>query len=589
MKSRTSFCNFSALKKDVRRFAPLWGLYCVGAVLVYLILMLESTSYYRSDALASCLPAMTLINFGYAFLSAQVLFGDLFTPRLCNALHALPLRRETWFGTHLTAGILFSLVPNTVFAVLSAATMALGLGWPVPLYWLLGSTLQYLCFFGIAVFCTMLTGNRFAMTVVYGLLNFGSMLIWLLINTFYEPLLAGIRIDQEPFIALSPFVKLIEEYDVIELVSQKVTDVYGGVIHRWVDGVHFSPAIRWYGVYAAVGVLLMGASLVLYRKRKLECAGDFMAFSSTEPVLLSVYTLAVAVIFHLFSEILGSGLERFVFLIVGLAVGYFTGTMLLERTTRVFGLRSLAKFAVFVAVFGLSLGLTALDPLGITRWVPDAEDVEKVNLSNRYEIHGYSERNLDITDPAEIAEIVAAHEYVIGRSADDELTEFHGNATFNVCIEYTLKNGSTRTRFYEVNVLNDAGQALEKYFSSFEFVMGFPEAEIPEMGRKMFRIYGEDFREDRYFQGELTESFDGEALLRAIAADCAAQNMSQVYSYHYMEEKGWDRTTYLEMGFDYDEENGYQEYIYLNIFPESVHTLRWMEENGIYDPEGKME
>ena len=589
MKSRTSFCNVSALKKDVQRFAPLWGLYSVGLALLYLVFMLESTSYYRAENLGDILPAIMLMNFGYAFLSAQVLFGDLFTPRLCNALHALPLRRETWFGTHVTAGILFSLVPNTVFAVLSAATMCLGLGWPVPLYWLLGSTLQYLCFFGIAVLSIMLTGNRFAMAVVYGLLNFGSALIWALADQLYEPLLTGIRFDQEPFFAFSPFIKLIEEYDVIGLVSQKVTDAFGGVIHRYVEDVYFSPAIWWYVIYAAAGIVMLGVSLVLYRKRKLECAGDFMAFKSTEPVLLIVYTLAVGVVFHLFSEILGDGPEKYIFLIVGLAVGYFTGTMLLERNTRVFRLRVVAGFVLFVAVMVLSLGLTALDPLGITRWVPDGEDVEKVNLSQRYEIYGYSERNMDITDPDEIAEIIAAHEYSIGRTHADELREYDGSSMFNVCIEYTLKNGRTVTRFYEVNVLSEAGRALNKYFSSFEYVMGFPEEEIPRMAEKLFRIYSEDYREERYVQGELTENFDGESLLRAIAADCAAGEMSQIYGYHYSAKDGWDRTTYLEMGFDYDVENGYQEYIYLNLYPECVNTLGWMAENGIYDAEGKTE
>ena len=37
-------------------------------------------------------------------LAALVLFGDLDNPRMCNALHALPLRRETWFFSHAAAG-----------------------------------------------------------------------------------------------------------------------------------------------------------------------------------------------------------------------------------------------------------------------------------------------------------------------------------------------------------------------------------------------------------------------------------------------------------------------------------------------------
>ena len=579
MKSRVSFFNFHAFKKDVRRFAPLWGLYSVGLALAYLILMTEPTSFYRADMLAESLMAMVPVNFGYAFLCVQLLFGDLFQSRLCNALHALPLRRESWFGTHVAAGIAFSVVPNLVFAVLSAATMKVGLGWPVPLYWLLGNALQYLCFFGIAVFSVMLTGNRFAGAVVYGLINFLSMLVWWLADSLYEPLLPGVRVAGDGFIVCSPVVKLLTLDDVIHLQSHQVKDVYGGIIHRYVESVALSGEIWWYAGYAAAGIGLLVVSLLLYRKRALECAGDFMAFKSTEPVLLVIYTLAVGGFFHLFSEVLGSGPEQYIFLVVGLLVGYFTGTMLIERSTRVFRRKTFLRFALFAAVFALSLGLTALDPLGITRWVPDGEDVVSVNLSTRYEHYGYSEGDMDITDPDAIGEIIAAHEYQIGRTHADELREYDDAIMFNVCIEYTLKNGTTHSRFYEVNVLSECGEALKEYYGSFAYVMGFPESEIPAKAKDTIRIYSMNHQEE--LDGHISPAMDPEALLRAIAADCAAGTLCQVGAYHGGD---WNYTTYMEIGFRTDVENSNMDYRFLHVYKDSVNTLRWMEENGLYDP-----
>jgi hypothetical protein len=54
----------------------------------------------------------------YALVCALTLFGDLFNSRMCNAIHALPLRRESWFCTHALTGLCFSVVPNLVFALL---------------------------------------------------------------------------------------------------------------------------------------------------------------------------------------------------------------------------------------------------------------------------------------------------------------------------------------------------------------------------------------------------------------------------------------------------------------------------------------
>lgn len=582
MKSRISFFNFPAFKKDVRRFAPVWVLYSVGLAMIYMILMMENTPYYRANALAGVVTVMVVINAGYGFLNAQLLFGDLFDARLCNALHAMPLRRETWYGTHLVSGLAFSVVPNLVFALVCAATMNLGIGWMAPWYWLLGSTLEYLCFFAVAVFAMMITGNRFAGLVVYGLMNFCSLLVLWLVDTLYQPLLPGIRVSSEPFLWFSPFVQMLSEDEMIQVLGTRIQNSYGQT-HWVIQKVVLDRGFAWVAVYAALGAALLIAGLWLYRKRPLECAGDFMAFKSTEPVLLTVYTLAVGTFFYLFSEIFGESLLNYLFLVFGLAIGFFTGTMLLRRTTRVFRGRTFLRFGIFVAVFFLTLLLTWVDPLGISRWVPDADDVASVNLSNRYEHHGYSEHDMDLTDPAAIADILAVHEYQIGRTHADELAEYDGSSLFNICIEYTLKNGATRTRFYEVNVLSEAGQTLKKYLSSFEFVMDFPEEQIPEKAEEIFHIYSEAMRENSDDNVNYVNRFDREALLRAIARDCAEGNLSQIYGYHYTAEKGWDRTTYLEIGFAEDWENSDQTYIYLNIYPECVHTLHWMEANGLYD------
>ena len=98
MRSRISSSKATALKKDFSRFAPLWILYTVAGLLFFIpLLLLVDDAKAAAGMLAGSLPVFVWINLFYAAICAQVLFSDLFTPRLCNALHSLPLRRSQWF------------------------------------------------------------------------------------------------------------------------------------------------------------------------------------------------------------------------------------------------------------------------------------------------------------------------------------------------------------------------------------------------------------------------------------------------------------------------------------------------------------
>ena len=142
MKSRTSFFNKTVFKKDLTRFAPAWGV-CTILMLLALISMADrSYAYYRLQNVRDSITVMSWLNLIYAAVVAQLLFGDLFQSRMCNALHALPLRRESWFGTHVVSGMAFSLLPNLVIALLGLPILRLETGWSAVFWWLLASELQ---------------------------------------------------------------------------------------------------------------------------------------------------------------------------------------------------------------------------------------------------------------------------------------------------------------------------------------------------------------------------------------------------------------------------------------------------------------
>ena len=170
MKLRTSFFNITALKKDIKRFAPLWGLYTIFQLLFILLLWEseESSARFMNNA-PYIMQSMGVLNFAYAGLCALVLFSDLFNSKMCNALHAMPLRREGWYLTHLVAGLSFCIVPNLLGTILASVFLqeyCYG-----AFLWLAVSVLQFVFFFGVGTFSMMCAGNRLGAAAMYGKLS----------------------------------------------------------------------------------------------------------------------------------------------------------------------------------------------------------------------------------------------------------------------------------------------------------------------------------------------------------------------------------------------------------------------------------
>ena len=209
MKSRTSSFNTTVFKKNITRFAPLWGAYLIFMLLVMIGISGERFAYYRLQNVRECVTAFAWINLFYGAAVAQMLFGDLYNSRMCNALHALPLKRECWFGTHVVSSIAFSLLPNLLIALIALPVMRLEAGWTAVFWWLLASELQFLFFFGIAVLCIMLSGNRLGQIAYYGMINFAGLLTYWMVSAVYQPFLHGVQFPEEPFIQLCPLAQLV--------------------------------------------------------------------------------------------------------------------------------------------------------------------------------------------------------------------------------------------------------------------------------------------------------------------------------------------------------------------------------------------
>lgn len=544
MKLKTLSSEKAVFRKNITRFVPVWAIYCVFLLISLMTIRGNNNMNGLPHALADFSIFMCFVNGVYALVCALTLFGDLFNSRMCNAIHALPLRRESWFCTHALTGLCFSVVPNLVFALLMMPCKD-AMNW----LWLVLSTLQFLLCFGTALLCIQLTGSRFAATVVYGLIHFGALLIYWLIESLYVPLLPGVVVDVDIVALLCPLVIYIGNMPVVYSFYPEL-DAY--II------IHNSTGWTYLAIMAVVGIAFGALALVLYRRRQLESAGEFMAVKVLNPVFLVIYSLVVAAVFHGMCVLFMDG-ESWIFLMIGLTVGYFTGQMLLKRTTRVFGMRQLRGFAVLALCFVLSFVVTFLDPMNITGWVPEAEKVSAVMINNK-----------ELTDPALVEQVIRFHEEV-SKDYDGYENDYYLQTNKRITLAYRMKSGRIVRRAYWVDIDSVAGELLRPVVSSPEYVL---EEFYPAFDhtRKDFSIqvlnnYHETIPR-RYYQ----------ELMECLILDCQEGNLPQDWW-------NWnDVKDSVELRLIIDINDYRYDYTYLEVTDRATHTVQWLKDHGYWHP-----
>lgn len=601
MKSKTSFFNGTVFKKNLTRFAPVWGLYILCLLLGMVLLLDADITYWFPAHFADLVNIMAIVNLGYALLVAEILFGDLYNTRMCNALHAMPMRRECWFFTNVSSGVFFSLLPTVIMA--AAATLIIGIfssmvnGWQIPLYWLLANTLEYTFFFGLAVFSAFCSGSRVGMAVVYAILNFFSYMGYFLLDTVYVPALHGVVLQSELFEQLCPTAWVASR----EFIDCTRHDEFMGYTPDGHEKYNiygtFQLTDEWHYLWiiAAVGILLTLVALVMYRRRRLECAGDVISTKKLEPVFMVLFSLSAAVVCHfIITQMLGFGYGEgySIFLFIGLAVGWFAGRMMLERQSAVFRKgRNWLGLAVLAAVFGLSMYINTLDPFGIVTWMPEAEEAALVEFGVGWR------GEVDSDDPQVIADVLRIHELALEEmiTAEDISAEELKRVTKEPSLEsvdepdyrescsfsvgYTLKDGRKVQRRYYLWIDSEAGRLLERYASSVEAIF---HIETPE---DLLNIAAApDFMavEGVQLPKELLTKETMESFLRAVIADCEAGTMAQYSGFHdskVIDEENLQLQYYsveLQLG-------GGKDYMYLNIYADSENCMAWLESIDILD------
>lgn len=442
MKSRISCCNAGLLRRTLLRGAPLWGLWTLGGLLLlplHLLSLFRVDSREATEYLLGITQVGTVLVFGYGLLVAWFLFAYLYNTRTAYHYGSLPLRRETQFLTRYLAGLLFHLVPAAVTALLTIVAAALqgancvvaaGIFFAV-------TSLVYLFYYSLAVLIAQLVGHIAALPVLYVVLNFTSVVLETILAGVIRTLTFGMDSGQDLWPDwLSPFYYALRR----NLFGYKTI---------WDDVTGEFQSVQFNGWVPALIFGAVGLGFLLFRKRHLETAGDVIAVSFLKPVFLYALSLGSGIVLGcLLSDYLFyNGQNRFLTMLIcmllGTALGYWAGQMLLHKSLRVLSKGNWVRCGAVMLVVAAGMLGCRYDITGFSRYVPDAADVQSVMM-------GYG--GGIVTDREIIEETVALHQQIVDQRYAIESEAARADWAPSFRITYQLQDGSYVLRSFSLPV-----------------------------------------------------------------------------------------------------------------------------------------
>lgn len=491
MKSKTSCFNKTIFLKNITRFWPIWALYLVilfFSMPVSLFLRTRQTIYYETgmspaaDRLSNMLECISTnlkptLPFIFAILCAVAVFSYLYNAKSCNMIHALPVKRGELFLTSYLDGLLFLFVPQIITFLLSLFVCIMNNVTAVEylFYWLVYTMGMSFFFFSSAVFCCMLTGQYAAGFAYYFLGNTIYAIIKSLISTIVSILCYGMTAASGIFgmttskdLFFSPIVYLTNKVDIFWDFD---SDFYN-ITEVTISGGNII------ALYCIPAVILIVVSVLFYRKRHLECAGDIVSFFWMKPIFRWLVAFCagsgLAIVFTqlFFVDTRYAAIVLFICTILFSCICFFLAEMLLKKQFRVFRKKCWIEWGICACATLFILGSINGDLFHVERKVPGVNDTAAAVLSCNYD--------LVLTDPEDIRELEDIHQTIIdnktsyknyyydhmrmgntnistwertsGFSSDQEITEEmqSGSSLSYITLHYYLKNGREIIRNYYI-------------------------------------------------------------------------------------------------------------------------------------------
>ena len=630
MRSKTSYFDFVLFRKTLTRFWPVWFAYAFIWLMVLplqigsnLARIMSYPNFVYSDTLYTLqhLPLSVAMHGGLAIsliaccVSAMCVFSHLYSSRASAAYAVLPIRREGAFISVALAGILPLLFVNVLVFLITLLIEAVSgaVFLPALVTWLGAVSLIVIIFFGIAALCAQLTGNIIVLPLLYLVLNFAAVVVEYLAQSLAACFVFGFSNQGLVLKFLSPLTQISADCTIVPIFDSSIQPA--------VTGYSFE---GWGTLlcYAAVGLVFLVAALLLYRRRRMETAGDVVAVNCLKPVFKYCMAIGCALVIGsmLLTIVFGgsifwgyvtivepSGIVYLIlFMMLGAFIGYFASEMLIHKSFAVFrgGKRWIGLGVVCVLCIA-AVYSWEYDLFGYERHVPDKVTIENIEVRS-------SGIWLRLDEPEDIALANDLHQSIVEHKAIHEASSENmyraaetagvdsadvSSSYVNLSFKYTLENGNVIEREYDLcgwtttdgqasdsigdlyalqSLLNQQHHIEARTLLDFELLAkNISYSEIEN------QVYGQS-RKSSWSQTSITAGEALELYYDCIVPDVKDGNIGRIW---LMGDEQQENTYFctISLGVSSLDKNGKSTYdsYYFSPTIDSVRTNAWLLEHGI--------
>ena len=473
MKSKISFFNKTIFWKNVTLYWPIWTVYFLFLFFpMPFSLWLSVLNRYDVTPLTEekmireiyyiLEPQYYIFVIAFAsVIGGMALFSYLYKSQSANMIHSLPVDRTELFGTNLISGMAFLIVPQIVTFVITVL-LCLSEGITKVEYlgmWLILAMVTAFIAFSFVTICAFFTGQLVALPIYVVIINFLAYAISGMVDIVVQLFGYGINdaglLSSEILVWFSPLVNYMRSVD-LDYVYNAADKIVGISL----SGI---PCII---IYFIVAVGLYALAYVIYRKRKIEQAGDLITVKVLRPIFRwGVGTLCGFYVSMFFTAIFSDiGYEYSYFrLFAGVLffgiLFYFIADMVVRKTFHVFKKQNWKGCGRFVITLVATFFVLILYANVEEKRMPDKKDVIYATVNMGY----YAEY-----EGEDVEKIMKVHELILDNL--DYYEEMDKQQIYDrdyydksesIQIIYYLKNNRTIYRSYSVPYEGDGIEIID--------------------------------------------------------------------------------------------------------------------------------
>ena len=478
MKSKTSFCNKTIVKKDLTRLWPVWVVPAIVFQVVYGLLLLSKYSYtgynYSEDQIKELLcsqVASTMSNAvmicllcGSAIVCAVLVFQYLNRSNSAFMVHSFPITRTCLFFSHAISGYLMLLIPFVLLYITTALFCLIGhipMGLALLSYFLemLFASIFFYC---LALFLTMLSGNSVMSIVMYSVVQF---FVYMVTNLL-QMVIGYFSYGTHEYSSTQGMDRIVEWMTpVMKMCKLFALQISSDVLineTNFVADQFFVSIIARFSLYLIPAAGLLFLAVWLYKKRRMERVGETLVFPWSKIIFRFVFCLCASLLFVIVIYFLGFALlamnqtyDSFylcalVLLVLGTILSYIVCDMILEKTFHVFKELSWHMVLLFCLVIGTIF--VGDHYLLCQRGQVDPDQIQKVSVKT----DRGNDASLDASD--EIRQVIAFEQKINQWAKKKSIGDLDEAASY-ITITYYYKDGGSAKHDYSFQVNENKDEA----------------------------------------------------------------------------------------------------------------------------------